>query len=87
MNLTRLESFVAVVDAGSVSAAARYMGIGQSAVSKQLKALELDFGVALISRKPKSAVQLTAAGRRLLPIARKVVRSLINAHEILASES
>lgn len=86
MNLTRLESFVAVVDAGSVTAAARYLGIGQPAVSKHLKGLEQEYGVALMSRKPNS-VELTTAGRRLLPIARKVVRSLINAHEILGCES
>lgn len=85
MNLTRLESFVAVVDAGSVTAGARYLGIGQSAVSKHLKGLEQEFGVELMSRKPNS-VELTMAGRRLLPIARKVVRSLIIAQELLTAE-
>lgn len=85
MNLTRLESFVATAEVGSISAAARRLGIGQPAVSKHLKALETDFGVELFARKT-SPVQLTLAGRRLLPIARGVVQSLIDAREMLACE-
>lgn len=82
MNLRRLESFLATAYTGSVSAAARKLGIGQPAVSKHLIALEKDFGVDLFTRKSDPA-GLTVAGQRLLPIAREIVQSLINAQTLL----
>ncbi len=48
--ITALQSFVRVVDSGSFSQAARELGVGQPAVSKQIAALEQRLGVRLLNR-------------------------------------
>ena len=50
----------------SFTAAADELGLTQSAVSQQIKALEGRFGCALFIRKPRG-IALTDDGRRLLP--------------------
>jgi DNA-binding transcriptional LysR family regulator len=46
--LAAMETFVRVMDAGSFSAAARQLKIGQSAVSKTISQLEEWLGVRLL---------------------------------------
>lgn len=67
-----LKCFVAVVDAGSLSAAAPEVHRSQSAVSMQLKKLEAALGCRLLERGPR-AQQLTPAGQRLLGYARRML--------------
>lgn len=50
----------------SFTAAAEEIGMTQSAVSQQIKSLEVRLGVPLFERKPRS-LALTDHGRRLLP--------------------
>lgn len=57
MNIDHYRNFVAIIDEGSMSAAAQKLHIAQPALSNQLKALEKEFGTALMRRE----------GRRLLP--------------------
>ncbi|HIP80697.1 MAG TPA: LysR family transcriptional regulator [Kiloniellaceae bacterium] len=45
-----MEAFHAVMDAGSVSAAARHLGVTQPAVSRLLKQFEAELGVSLFNR-------------------------------------
>lgn len=45
-----LQLFVRVVDCGSFTQAARELGLGQSAVSKQVAALEAHLGTSLLKR-------------------------------------
>lgn len=59
-----LRVFLAVVDTGSFTAAARRLGTGQPAVSHAIKQLEAALGAALFRRQPGGA-RLTAAGRQL----------------------
>ena len=56
-------TFLRTVDAGSFSAAARDMGLGQPTVSKQIAALEKHLGVQLVTRSTRS-LSLTEEGRR-----------------------
>ncbi len=56
--------FVAVCEAGSLSAVARAMSCSQSAVSQHIKRLEREVGLALFERRPRGVV-LTAAGQVL----------------------
>jgi DNA-binding transcriptional LysR family regulator len=72
LQLDWLRAFVAVVDAGSLSAAAAVVHRSQSAVSMQLKKLEQAAGSVLLLRTPRE-VALTAAGAELLPHARRVL--------------
>lgn len=60
-----LEVFRAVADTGSFTAAAGQLGYTQSAVSRQIAALETDLGAVLFDRLPRGA-RLTEAGRRLI---------------------
>lgn len=58
-----LNVFIAVVEAGGFSAAARKIGESQSAVSKAVSALEKRLGVALLHRSTRK-VTLTDQGQR-----------------------
>lgn len=58
-----LSAFVAVVEAGGFSAAARRLGDSQSAISKSVNALEKRLGVQLLQRSTRS-VRLTEHGRQ-----------------------
>ena len=64
MDLRQIELFCAVAEAGSFTRAAEACHVSQSAVSQQVKALELDLGCQLLERSGRSFT-LTAAGRHL----------------------
>ncbi|GAA5175788.1 LysR family transcriptional regulator [Niveibacterium umoris] len=59
--LRAMAIFARVVDTGSMSAAARALGLSTSAVSQQIRALEADTGVVLLHRSTRR-LTLTAAG-------------------------
>jgi DNA-binding transcriptional LysR family regulator len=75
MDSHRLRHFVAVVDHGGFTAAARAVYVSQPALSLAVKELEAEFGVALFIRSGRR-VQLTPAGTALLEPARQVLRDL-----------
>jgi DNA-binding transcriptional LysR family regulator len=70
-----LRTFLAITEAGSVSAGAAVIGRSQSATSLQIKQLEDTVGRPLFHRHGRG-VTLTAAGERLVPTARRVTTSL-----------
>lgn len=72
MELRTLRYFVAVVETGSVSAAAEQVHVTQPVVSRQLQTLERRLGVQLFDRDG-GRLHLSAAGRELLPRAREVL--------------
>lgn len=57
------ETFVRIVEAGSLSAAALQLGTSQPTISRRLHALESALGVRLLQRSTH-AIQLTEAGQR-----------------------
>ena len=61
MDIEDLETFVAVADAGGVSAAARRLGVSKSIVSRRLFRVEAELGVQLLARTTRGAA-LTEAG-------------------------
>lgn len=67
-----LKSFVAAVDAGSLSSAAPEVHRSQSAVSMQLKKLESAVGCQLMVRSARQ-LQLTHEGQTLLGYARRML--------------
>ncbi|MFD1190023.1 LysR family transcriptional regulator [Phenylobacterium conjunctum] len=75
LNLVQLETFVAVAEAGSFSAAARTLGRAQSAVSYQIQGLEAQAGVELFDRTAYRPV-LSEAGRALLARARRILEDV-----------
>jgi LysR family transcriptional regulator, benzoate and cis,cis-muconate-responsive activator of ben and cat genes len=72
MELRQLRSFIAVADDGVISRAAQRLHLTQSALSRQIKALEEDLGVTLLERSAHS-VKLTQEGEVLLKEGRGVL--------------
>ncbi|HEY2659607.1 MAG TPA: LysR family transcriptional regulator [Caulobacteraceae bacterium] len=70
--LDTLRLFVRVVERGSFSAVAREAGLGQSAVSKQIAALEARLGAQLLRRTSRT-MTLTDAGHVLYESALRLV--------------
>ncbi|MBW8759436.1 MAG: LysR family transcriptional regulator [Burkholderiales bacterium] len=69
-----METFVRIVDAGSLSAAAAQLGTTQPTVSRRLQALERSLGVRLLRRSTHS-MTLTEDGQRCLERARELLAS------------
>lgn len=65
----RQRAFLAVIDTGSLSAAARHLGAAQPTVRRRIEDLEAQLGVALFTRSP-SGLAPTALGRELAQHAR-----------------
>lgn len=63
LNLQRIEIFIAVVDAGSFTGAARTLGLTKAVVSVNIKQLEAELAVALLTRSTRR-VSATEAGER-----------------------
>ncbi|MGA9346501.1 MAG: LysR family transcriptional regulator [Nocardioidaceae bacterium] len=72
MDLRLLRYFLAIADAGSVTAASRGLLVAQPSLSRQLRRLEADLGLVLFDRTDRR-LQLTPAGRSFLPVARDLV--------------
>lgn len=86
MNISQLRTFVTVVDHRSFSEAAHVLGISQPAVTMQIQALEADVGATLLDRGYRK-VELTEAGRLLLPHARRVLAELEEARDSIEALS
>ena len=72
--LTLLETFVRIADTGSLSAAARDLGLSQPSVSRQLADLEKRLKTQLI-RRNTHGLSLTETGLELLSDARQLTRA------------
>jgi DNA-binding transcriptional LysR family regulator len=72
MEIRELRAFVAVVEAGAMSKAARQLHVSQPALSQTITALERRLGVRLLVRT-STGVQVTDAGTTLLGEARAVL--------------
>lgn len=83
LNLTQLETFVALIDCGGFRGAADQLKISQPTVSQQLRKLEEELGATLVVRD-RTQCGPTAAGARLLPLARSLLRSAARAHDVVA---
>ena len=80
--LQAMKTFVRVVDAGSFSAVAHESDTTQSAVSKQVAALERDLGARLLTRTTRS-LALTEEGEHYFEQARRLVAEIAEAEGAL----
>jgi molybdate transport repressor ModE-like protein len=71
-DLEQLRTLAAVIDAGSLTAAAPRVFLSQSSVSEQIRKLEERAGQSLLTRS-KAGVTPTEAGTRLLAYARRIL--------------
>jgi LysR family nitrogen assimilation transcriptional regulator len=74
MELRQLEMFIGIADAGAYSRAAMRLSISQPILSRRVKALERELGVALFHRTGRG-VLLTEAGALLEQYARGIVEN------------
>ena len=70
--IRELKTFVAVNQYGSFAAAGQHVGLTQSAVSAQIRALENMLGMTLFDRSSRRA-KLNVAGTRVLPLAQEIL--------------
>ncbi len=78
-----LRLFLQVADSGSLSAAARSLGMGQPALTRRLQALEHTLGAKLFLRSAAGA-KLTKVGERLLAPARRMGESAGEVSRVMA---
>jgi DNA-binding transcriptional LysR family regulator len=83
--LRALETFVAIADTGSLTAAARARGSSLPAVVRLLSALEAEVGTRLFQRTTRR-IALTDAGRRYLERCRELLALLANAEAELHAD-
>jgi len=80
--LRAMQSFVRVVEAGGFSAVAEESDTTQSAISKQIAALERELGARLLTRTTRS-LALTEEGARYFEQARRLVAEIAEAESIV----
>lgn len=83
--LQLMQTFIRIVEAGSLSAAARQLGTTQPTVSRRLQALEQQFGQPLIQRSTH-ALRLTETGERALARAKALAAEWDDFEQSLKAE-
>ncbi len=75
MEIKQLGRFLAVIDNGNLSAAAKHLGLTQQALSMSLAKLEDEIGLRLFDRSPGGVTKPTRYGRALVRHARAQLAS------------
>ena len=70
-----LRFFLAAAREGTLSGAARALGVRHTTISRRLAALEAALGVSLVVRRPQG-VEVTPLGQRLLPLGEDLERAI-----------
>jgi DNA-binding transcriptional LysR family regulator len=76
MELRDLEYFLACVQAGSITRAARTVHVAQPTLSHALARLEAELGVRVLERGARAPMRVTEAGQRLAQRARQALGAL-----------
>src|SRR2546428_5752090 len=79
--LADMSTFVAVVEAGSLTEAARRVGTTKSVVSERIRQLESRLGTGLVERGRK--LRVTDAGREFYARCVRIVSDVAEAEEVL----
>jgi DNA-binding transcriptional LysR family regulator len=83
LRLRQIQDFLAIIEEGSIHAAARKLGLSQPAVTKSLRGLESELDAQLV-RRTNQGVAPTEAGRALYARARLANSELRKAQEEIA---
>lgn len=86
METNYLNTFVLVVESGSMSEAARRLEVTPAAVAHQLRLLEAELGTRLLTRAGRTVVP-TEAGHRLVERASTILRDLGNIKAAISDEA
>ena len=82
MNERQLRYFLAVVDEGSVTAAAERLRVAQPSVSQAVRGFEAELGIQLFHRVGRG-LRLSTAGHALIGPARQVLRAIEEARNAI----
>ena len=83
MEIKQLRRFLAVVETGSLTAAAPTVGLTQQALGASISNLEKELGVMLLDRGPGGVTTPTAYGMMLVAHAKSILSSENRAREEL----
>jgi DNA-binding transcriptional LysR family regulator len=86
VSILQLRCFIAVVEAGSINAAARRIGIASPSVSRAIARLEKEAGIKLLHRSTH-ALSLTEEGEALLDPAREAVSAAGRFREVATGKA
>ena len=85
MDTRFLESFVMVIEHGSVAAAARRLNLTDAAVTQRVRALEREIGTKLIARSGRT-VRATEQGAAILTHAKSLLRGVKDLRSVATEE-
>ena len=86
MNFTQLRAFHAVATTGGFTKAAEFLNVTQPAITRQLKALEEGYGIALFHRRGHR-LDLTEPGQDLFNVSQRIFGLIAEAGDIVSGES
>lgn len=84
--LDGMAAFAAAVEAGSLSGAAKRLGCSLASVSRQISAIERQFGVTLLARTTRR-LALTDEGRDYYEHVKRIVSEVVDAERTLSAQS
>lgn len=84
IDIQKLETFLCSAEILSLSEAAKRLHLSQPTVSHQIKMLEMELGVTVFIRST-AGLQLTDAGRSLIPWARRLLKDANELKDTMAS--
>ncbi|MGA8343372.1 MAG: LysR family transcriptional regulator [Candidatus Sulfotelmatobacter sp.] len=82
LDLNDVRTFVAIAQAGTLTAAAKELQLPTSTVSRALTRLEKHLGVVLVQRSPRGLV-LTDSGTEYLQSCRRALQTLRHGRDLL----
>lgn len=85
MDLKQLDYFVHVAELGSFTRASSFLSVAQPALSRQIRALEVELHQSLFERNGRG-VTLTEAGKRLLAHSRGILQQVDRARQDMEDE-
>ena len=71
MTIKQYSAFVGTVEEGSVSKAAKKLGVTQSGLTHLVSSLEEELGFSLMTRN-KGGIKLSEEGKRLFPLVKEL---------------
>jgi len=84
--LDGMAAFAAAVEAGSLSGAAKRLGRSLASVSRQISAIERQFGVTLLARTTRR-LALTDEGREYYEHVKRIVSEVVDAERTLSAQA
>ena len=84
VDIQKIETFLRAAENSSLSEAAKQLHLSQPTVSHHIKTLEQELDVTLFHRS-NTGLQLTEAGRLLLPWARRLMHDTNDLKEMMSS--